>query len=74
MHEIGEVPSGQFFVREEVNVVDVILAKKLHTHHGEDEDNDAQYKRQITERAHRSAHDGDQQIQRRPRFSQLEHS
>lgn len=59
MHEIGEVPSGQIAVREAVDVVDVILAEKLHAHHGEDEDNDAQYKRQITQRAHRSAHDGD---------------
>lgn len=74
MHEIGKVPSRQLLVREEVDVIDVILAEKLHTHHGEDEDNDAQYERQITQRAHRSAHDGDQQIQRRPRFSELEHS
>lgn len=74
MHEIGEVPSGQVAVREAVDVVDVILAEKLHTHHGEDEDNDAQHERQITQRAHRSAHDGDQQIQRRPRFSQFKHS
>lgn len=74
MHEIGEVPSGHVAVREVVDVVDVILAEELHPHHGEDEDDDAQHERQVTQRAHRSTHDGDEKIQRRPRFRQFEHS
>lgn len=74
VHEIGEVPSGHVAVREVVDVVDVILAEELHPHHGEDEDDDAQHERQVTQRAHRSTHDGDEKIQRRPRFRQFEHS
>lgn len=52
----------------------VILAEQLHSHHGEDEDDDTQDECQITESAHRAAHDRDQQVQRWPRLCQLEHS
>lgn len=45
MHEVGKVPSGHITVREVVDVIDVILAEELHTHHGEDEDDDAQHER-----------------------------
>lgn len=45
MHEVGKVPSGHVTVREVVDVIDVILAEELHTHHGEDEDDDAQHER-----------------------------
>lgn len=45
VHEVGKVPSGQVAVREAVDVVGVVLTEELHAHHGEDEDDDAQYKR-----------------------------
>lgn len=45
MHEVGKVPSGHVTVREVVDVIDVVLAEELHTHHGEDEDDDAQHER-----------------------------
>lgn len=74
MHEICEVPSGQFAAREHVNVVRVVLAKKLHSHHGKDEYDYTQYEGQVTQGAHSSTHDRDQQIQGWPRFSQFEHT
>lgn len=48
MHEVGEVPPGQFAARESVDVVRVVFAEELHAHHGEDEDDDAQDERQVT--------------------------
>jgi len=45
VHEISEVPSGHITVRKVVDVIVVILAEELHTHHGKDEDDDAQHER-----------------------------
>ena len=74
MHEVGEVPPGQIAPGKPVYVVRVILAEELHAHHGEDEDDNAEHEGQVTQGAHRSAHNRDQQIQRGPRFRQFEHS
>lgn len=52
----------------------VVFAKQLHPHHGEDEDDNTQHERQVTQRAHSPAHDRYKQIQRGPRFRQFEHS
>jgi len=52
----------------------VVGAKNLHTHHGEDEDDDGQYEAEIAESAHRPTDDSDEQVQRRPRLGQLEDS
>lgn len=53
---------------------DVVFAEELHAHDGEDEDDDAQDERQVTQGAHRFSHNGDEQVERRPRFRQFEHS
>lgn len=57
-----------------MNVTDVIFAKELHAHNGEDEDNDAQDERQVTQGPHGFTHDWDEKIERRPRLGQLKHS
>jgi len=46
----------------------------LHAHDGEYEDDDSEYEAEVAERAERSTDDVDEQIQRRPRLGQLEHS
>lgn len=48
------------------------LSKQLHSHHGKDEDDDAEYKGEISQGSHRLAHDGNEKVQRRPRLGQLE--
>lgn len=60
MHKVREVPSRQIAAREEMNIVGVIFAEELHSHHGEDEYDDAQYEGQVTQCTHRSTHDGNQ--------------
>lgn len=52
----------------------VILAKQLHAHHGEDEDDDTQDKGQVTQGTNGPAHDGDEQVEGRPGLGQFEHS
>lgn len=66
VHEVREVPPGQFSALELLDVVRVVLAEKLHSHDGEDEDDDTQYEGQVTQRTHCSAHDGNQEIQSWP--------
>lgn len=68
MHEIREIPPRKFAIWKAVNLVRVVLAEELHTHHGEDEDDDTQDEGQVTQGPYRSTHDRDQQVQRRPRF------
>ncbi len=60
--------------RERLLLTHVALAKELHAHHGEDEDNDGEHEGEVAQRAHRLAHDRDQQVERRPRLGQLEHA
>jgi hypothetical protein len=52
----------------------IVFAEELHAHDGEDEDDDAQDEGQVTQSAHRFAHDGDQQVESGPRLGQLEHT
>jgi len=70
VEEVLEVPARS--VAERLDVV--VDTEQLHAHHGEDEDHDHQDEAEVTERTHRSANDADQQVQRRPRLGQLEHS
>lgn len=58
----------------ELTLTDIVFAEELHAHDGEDEDDDTQYKGQITQGTHGPAHDRDEQVERRPRLGQLEHS
>jgi len=72
MEEIVEVPTRKVVFAAVVG--DVRLAEQLFAHDGKDEDDDRQNEAQIAERSHRPSDDSDQQIQRRPRLGQLEHS
>ena len=61
-------------IREVVLEIVVVLAEKLHSHHGEDEDDDAQNECKVAERANRTHDNPHQEIQRGPRFGQLENT
>jgi hypothetical protein len=63
-----------FFYKPGSVLTDVALAEQLHAHDGEDEDDDAENEGQVAEGADGLAHDGDEQVERRPRFRKLEHS
>lgn len=55
-------------------ITDVIFAKELHAHDGKDENDDTQDECQVSQSANRFAHDGNEQVERRPGFSQFEDS
>ena len=74
MHEICEIPSGHCTPVPQTHVRLVILPEQLHAHHGEDEDDDAQHQGEVSQRAHRLAHDRDEQVEGGPRLGQLEYA
>lgn len=55
-------------------LTDVVFAEQLHPHHGEDEDYNTQHEGQVTQRSHRSTHDGYKQIQSGPGLCQFEYA
>ena len=62
MHEICEIPSRHFSGRKQMHIIDVIFTKQLHAHYGKYEDDDAQYKGQVTQSSDSSTHYGYQKI------------
>ena len=58
MKEVGEVPAWN---GREV-LLGVVDSVQLHPHHGEDEDDDSEHDAQVTESAHRTTDDPDEQI------------
>ena len=72
VHEVGEVPPGHVARPLLAHVGRVVLAEELHAHDGEDEDDDAEDEGEVPEGAHRLAHDGNQEIERRPGLGQFE--
>ena len=44
------------------------LAKELHAHDGEDEDDDTEHEGEVAQGANGLAHDGDEQVEGRPRL------
>ena len=72
VHEIREVPAGQLAVPLLADFVGVILAKKLHAHHSEDEYDNAEDEGEVGQSAHCIGHDCQNVIERLPRFGQLE--
>ena len=73
MEEVLEVPPALLALPLGVaDLLDVGLAEELHPHHGEDEDDDAQHQGEVSQRAHRLAHDRDEQVEGGPRLGQLE--
>lgn len=50
----------------------VILAEELHAHHGENEDDNTQDEGQVTQGANGLTHDGNEEIECRPRLRQFE--
>ena len=55
-------------------LTDIAFSEELHPHDGKDEDDDAEDEGQVAQRPHRFAHDGDEEVQGRPRFGKLKHS
>ena len=74
VHEVGKVPPGHVASPLVAYLVEVVLAEELHAHDGKDEDDDAQDERQVGQRADRVRHDGENVVQRLPRFGELEDS
>ena len=72
MQKIVEVPSRQVLFA--AVVLDVQWSEQLFAHHGKDEDDNGEDEAEVAERAHRTTDDADEQIERRPRLGQLEHS
>jgi len=70
VEEVDEVPAR--LVAE--HLLAVVGAEQLHAHDGKDEDDDHQHEAEVAERAHRPPDDADEQVERRPRLGQLEHS
>lgn len=69
MKKVTEVPT-----RYSVKLCDsVMAAKQLHSHDGEDKDDDGEDKTKVTECTHRTANDSYEEIECRPRFGQLKH-
>lgn len=52
----------------------VVFSKQLHADHGEDEDDDGEDERQVSQSAHGVTDDLDQGVEGRPRASELEHT
>jgi len=73
VEEVGEVPQRHDARLGEV-VERVVGAKQLHAHDGEDEDEDGEDEAEVAESTQCAADDTHEQIQRRPRLGQLEHS
>ena len=75
MEEVLHVPARQLTVDGDLtHTVLVVLAKQLHAHHSEDEDDDGQHQRQVSQGAHRVADDLDESVESGPGFRQLEDS
>lgn len=71
--EIVHVPAGQLTVlRNLTHTLLVVLAKKLHAHHGKDEDDDGQHQSQVPQSTHWVANDLDQHVQSGPWLGQFE--
>lgn len=51
----------------------VVFPKQLHANHSEDEDDDGEDERQVSQSAHGVSDDLDQGVEGRPRASKLEH-
>ena len=49
-------------------VTDVVLAEELHAHNSKDEDDDAEDQGEVAQGSDGFAHDGYEQVQRRPRL------
>lgn len=73
MEEVLHVPTGQLAVNGDLtHTVLVVLAKQLHAHHSEDEDDDGEDQRQVAQGAHGVPDDLDEGVERRPGSSELE--
>ena len=72
VHEVGEVPSGQLAVPLLADFVGVVLAKELHAHHSEDENDNTEDEGQVGQRAHRVGHDRQDVVEGLPGFGQFE--
>ena len=55
--EVLEVPPGPHAAVPLAHLLRVGLAEQLHTHHGEDEDDDAEHEDQVGDGGHRGLHD-----------------
>ena len=61
--EVFEMPPWAHATLPHADFLNVRLAKQLHSHHSEDEDDDAEDKGQVGEGAHGGLHDGQDVIE-----------
>ena len=74
MHEVCEVPPGQLAVPFFTDEFGVVFAEELHSHDGEDEDDDAEDEGEVGESADGVHHDGEDVVERLPGLGELENS
>ena len=67
VEKVAEVPQRHGPRLGEV-VRRVVGSEQLHSHHGEDEDDDGQHEAEVTQRSERPSDDAHQKVQRRPRL------
>ena len=77
MHEVLKVPAGHDARPLGADLLGVVGAEELHPHDGEDEDDDAEDKGQVTKSTDSFPHDGDEKVEGWPglgkfKYSQLE--
>ena len=69
--EVAEVPPQLTSVEV---LRDVVGSEQLHSHHGKDEDDNGQHETEVTESAHCSTDDANEEVQSRPRLGEFEHT
>ena len=80
VREIDKMPSRQVNARRIVHLLpvveklEIIVAKELHSDHGEDEKHDEKHERQVAQVAQTAADDPNQFVQRRPALRQLQNA
>jgi len=73
VEEVMHVPAGQRAVGGDLaHTLHVALPKKLHPHHGKDEDDDGQHQCEVPQGAHRVADDLDEHVKGGPGLGELE--
>ena len=72
MEEVNEVPSWHLTSWPHALLRPVVIPVELHSHHGKDEDDDADHKGEVGKTSDYAPHDGQDVVERLPRLGQLE--
>ena len=74
VEEVGEVPSRYLTFREHTLLRAVVIPVQLHSHHGENEDDDADDEGEVGKPSDHASHDGQDVVQGLPILGELENS